>query len=251
MKARSVIHISIIGLLFIVLIQLGGMIYAYKAQMKETEQSVNICFWMAFTETVDDMVNNLPYPDGTRINMIHYPERLNLNRAEFNNRGMQQTAQVLRKVYKLGEFPLDKLDSILHKKLEYTSIGGDVAIELFDVNTGEILKRTNSRLHTSIVSITSEKAFTYKDKGEAVRAIVVFPFADIMRNVVILFAVTLLLLSVTVYVLVLQIKSIVRQQHNLQEQQQNFYVLAEQMRLPVGEIVSEMPLEKWDFIDFF
>ena len=163
MKARSVIHISIIGLLFIVLIQLGGMIYAYKAQMKETEQSVNICFWMAFTETVDDMVNNLPYPDGTRINMIHYPERLNLNRAEFNNRGMQQTAQVLRKVYKLGEFPLDKLDSILHKKLEYTSIGGDVAIELFDVNTGEILKRTNSRLHTSIVSITSEKAFTYKD----------------------------------------------------------------------------------------
>ena len=27
MKARSVIHISIIGLLFIVLIQLGGMIY--------------------------------------------------------------------------------------------------------------------------------------------------------------------------------------------------------------------------------
>lgn len=47
--------------------------------MKETEQSVNICFWMAFTETVDDMVNNLPYPDGTRINMIHYPERLNLN----------------------------------------------------------------------------------------------------------------------------------------------------------------------------
>ena len=249
MKARSVIHISIIGLLFIVLIQLGGMIYAYKAQMKETEQSVNICFWMAFTETVDDMVNNLPYPDGTRINMIHYPERLNLNRAEFNNRGMQQTAQVLRKVYKLGEFPLDKLDSILHKKLEYSSIGGDVAIELFDVNTGEILKRTNSRLHTSIVSITSEKAFTYKDKGEAVRAIVVFPFADIMRNVVILFAVTLLLLSVTVYVLVLQIKSIVRQQHNLQEQQQNFYVLAEQMRLPVGEIVSEMPLEKWDFIE--
>lgn len=81
------------------------------------------------------------------------------------------------------------------------------------------------------------------------RAIVVFPFADIMRNVVILFAVTLLLLSVTVYVLVLQIKSIVRQQHNLQEQQQNFYVLAEQMRLPVGEIVSEMPLEKWDFIE--
>lgn len=56
-------------------------------------------------------------------------------------------------------------------------------------------------------------------------------------------------MSVTVYVLVLQIKSIVRQQHNLQEQQQNFYVLAEQMRLPVGEIVSEMPLEKWDFIE--
>ena len=33
MKARSVIRLSIAGLLVIVLVQLGGMYYAYKAQM--------------------------------------------------------------------------------------------------------------------------------------------------------------------------------------------------------------------------
>lgn len=55
MKFRSVINLSIIGLLFIVLIQLGGMFYAYKAQMKEAEQSINKYFWLAFTETVDDI----------------------------------------------------------------------------------------------------------------------------------------------------------------------------------------------------
>lgn len=249
MKSRSAINVSIIGLLFIVLIQLGGMFYAYKAQMKEAEQSINKYFWMAFTETVDDIVNNLPYPDGTKVNIIYYPARLKLNKNEFANLGMQQTAQVLRKVYGLKEFPLAKLDSILHKKLEYASISGKVAIELFNVNTGEVLESTNPGMHSSIVSITSEKAFTYKDKGEAVRAVVVFPFADIMRNVLVLFAVTFLLLGVAVYILVLQIKSLITQQSNLQEQQQDFYALAEQMREPVIEIISEMPGEKWDVIE--
>lgn len=186
-------------------------------------------------------MNNLPYSDGTRVNIIHYPVRLNLTKNEFVNRGMQQTAQVLRKIYKLKEFPLTKLDSILHKKLEYASISGNVAIELFNANTGEVLESTNPGMHTSIVSITSEKAFTYKDKGEAVRAVVVFPFADIMRNVLVLFAVTFLLLGAAVYILVLQIKSLIRQQSNLQEQQQDFYALAELMREPVIEIISVMP----------
>lgn len=249
MKSRSAINVSIIGLLFIVLIQLGGMFYAYKAQMKEAEESINKYFWMAFTETVDDIVNNLPYPDGTKVNIIYYPARLKLSKNEFVNLGMQQTAQVLRKVYGLKEFPLAKLDSILHKKLEYASISGKVAIELFNVNTGEVLESTNPGMHSSIVSITSEKAFTYKDKGEAVRAVVVFPFADIMRNVLVLFAVTFLLLGVAVYILVLQIKSLITQQSNLQEQQQDFYALAEQMREPVIEIISEMPGEKWDVIE--
>ena len=84
MKARSVIHISIIGLLFIVLIQLGGMIYAYKAQMKVAEQSLNKYFWMAFTETVDDMVNNLPYPDGTVVSVIYFPHRLGLRYCRYD-----------------------------------------------------------------------------------------------------------------------------------------------------------------------
>ena len=135
MKSRSVINISIIGLLFIVLIQLGGMVYAYKTQMKEAEQSINKYFWMAFTETVDDIVNNLPYPDGTKVNIIHYPVRLKLGKNEFVNRGMQQTAQVLQKVYKLKEFPLAKFDSLLHKKLEYADIKGKVTVERFNVNT--------------------------------------------------------------------------------------------------------------------
>ena len=249
MKSRSVINISIIGLLFIVLIQLGGMVYAYKAQMKEAEQSINKYFWMAFTETVDDIVNNLPYPDGTKVNIIHYPVRLKLGKNEFVNRGMQQTAQVLQKVYKLKEFPLAKFDSLLHKKLEYADIKGKVTVERFNVNTGEILESTNSGMRTTIAAITSEKAFIYKDRGEAVRAIVVFPFANIMRNVLILFAVTCLLLEVSVYALVLQIKSLIRQQNNLQEQQQDFYVLAEQMREPVVEIISEMPRENWNVIE--
>ena len=174
MKARSVIHISIIGLLFIVLIQLGGMIYAYKAQMKVAEQSLNKYFWMAFTETVDDMVNNLPYPDGTVVSVIYFPHRLGLNQNEFSQVGAQQTAQTLRKVYKQKEFPLAKLDSVLQSKLEHAYIKGNVTVERFNTDTGEILESTHSDIHANSTAITSEKAFIYKEKGEAVRAIVVF-----------------------------------------------------------------------------
>lgn len=249
MKARSVIHISIIGLLFIVLIQLGGMIYAYKAQMKVAEQSLNKCFWMAFTETVDDMVNNLPYPDGTVVNVIYFPHRLGLNQNEFSQVGAQQTAQTLQKVYKQKEFPLAKLDSVLQSKLEHAYIKGNVTVERFNTDTGEILESTHSDIHANSTAITSEKAFIYKEEGEAVRAIVIFPFGDVMRNVLFLFAITFLLLGVVVYALVLQIKSLIGQQHNLRKQQQDFYTLAEQMRIPVSEIVSEMPNETWEVIE--
>ena len=163
MKARSVIHISIIGLLFIVLIQLGGMIYAYKAQMKVAEQSLNKYFWMAFTETVDDMVNNLPYPDGTVVSVIYFPHRLGLNQNEFSQVGAQQTAQTLRKVYKQKEFPLAKLDSVLQSKLEHAYIKGNVTVERFNTDTGEILESTHSDIHanSTAISCTSHCSFSF------------------------------------------------------------------------------------------
>lgn len=60
MKLRTVISLSLVSLIAVVLIQLGGMLYAFHAQMQEAEVTKQ-CFWMSFTETVDNLVNNLPY----------------------------------------------------------------------------------------------------------------------------------------------------------------------------------------------
>ena len=65
MKLRTVISLSLVSLIAVVLIQLGGMLYAFHAQMQEAEKLLNKCFWMSFTETVDNLVNNLPYPDNS------------------------------------------------------------------------------------------------------------------------------------------------------------------------------------------
>ena len=52
MKLRTVISLSLVSLIAVVLIQLGGMLYAFHAQMQEAEKLLNKCFWMSFTETV-------------------------------------------------------------------------------------------------------------------------------------------------------------------------------------------------------
>ena len=70
-----------------------------------------------------------------------------------------------------------------------------------------------------------------------------------MRNVLILSVITLLLLGIVVYVLVLQMRSLIHQQHNLQKQKQDFYVLTEQMRLPVDEMSSKISGQLWNEIE--
>lgn len=248
MKARSVIRLSVAGLLVIVLIQLGGMYYAYKAQMKEAEQTLNECFSLAFSDMTNIMQDQLPYPDGTIVS-VFFVNTLNKDINAYANQLAQQCVQTMQKAYGV-EFRLAELDSVLHQKLSRVYIKGEVAIERFNVDTGEILETTNTGIGNSgFTTVCSEKIFVYKEKGEAVRAIVRFPFGEMMRNVLILSVITLLLLGIVVYVLVLQMRSLIHQQHNLQKQKQDFYVLTEQMRLPVDEMSSKISGQLWNEIE--
>lgn len=166
MKASSVIRLSIAGLLVIVLIQLGGMYYAYKAQMKEAEQTLNECFSLAFSDMTNIMQDRLPYPDGTVVS-IFFVNGLNKDINAQANRLTQQLIQTMQKAYGM-EFCLAELDSVLHKKLSRVYIKGEVAIERFNVDTGEILETTNTGIGNSgFTTVCSEKVFVYKEKGEA------------------------------------------------------------------------------------
>lgn len=248
MKARATIRFSIAGLFAIVLIQLGGMFYAYKAQMKEAEQSLNKCFWLAFSGMSENMMNRLPYPDGTIIS-VFFVNALNTDINAYANRLTQQCVQTMQKAYG-EEFRLAELDSLLHKNLSRVYMKGEIAIERFNDNTGEVLESTNAAVrYGGFTTVCSEKAFIFKEKGEAVRAVVCFPFGEMMRNVLILSVITLLLLGIVVYVLVLQMRSLIHQQHNLQEQKRDFYVLTEQMRLPVDEMSSKISGQLWSGIE--
>ena len=50
MKLRSLYILSIIGLFLVVVIQLGGMIYAYDSYKNEAKRTLNECFRQAFIE---------------------------------------------------------------------------------------------------------------------------------------------------------------------------------------------------------
>lgn len=65
MKLRSLYILSIVGLLLVIVVQIGGMMYAYDNTKKEAERALNECFRLAFIETVDNEINNLSFPDMT------------------------------------------------------------------------------------------------------------------------------------------------------------------------------------------
>ena len=57
MKLRSLYILSIVGLLLVIVVQIGGMMYAYDNTKKEAERALNECFRLAFIETVDNEIN--------------------------------------------------------------------------------------------------------------------------------------------------------------------------------------------------
>lgn len=48
---------------------MGGMYYAYRVQMKEAETTLKQCFRVAYSETIDNFVNKLPFKDGTIVDV--------------------------------------------------------------------------------------------------------------------------------------------------------------------------------------
>lgn len=168
MKLRTVISLSLVSLIAVVLIQLGGMLYAFHAQMQEAEKSLNKCFWMSFTETVDNLVNNLPYPDNS-IAIIAYapnPKYKRIDGDERNKRTSQQAAQALQRVYGIKEIPLATIDSVLHNKLRKLDMDGTLTVERINVNTNEVLATTNPQVsNRNFAAVTSETAFTFKSVG--------------------------------------------------------------------------------------
>lgn len=123
MKLRSLYILSIIGLFLVVVIQLGGMIYAYDSYKNEAKRTLNECFRQAFIETVDNRVNNLPFPDYTVpfYSYIRRDEKMPYDEMVFL--GYQQVASFLEDVYHV-EIPLDEMEKVLEKKLKWkTSIG--------------------------------------------------------------------------------------------------------------------------------
>ena len=252
MKLRTVISLSLVSLIAVVLIQLGGMLYAFHAQMQEAEKLLNKCFWMSFTETVDNLVNNLPYPDNS-IAIIAYapnPKYKRIDGNERNKRTSQQVAQALQRVYGIKEIPLATIDSVLHNKLRKLDMDGTLTVERINVNTNEVLASTNPQVSIrNFAAVTSETAFTFKSRGEAVRAILSFPAKEMEKRLLLLSFITWLLLGTAVYALIVQMKSVFRQRHNLQKQQQDFYTLAEEMKHPVSRMKNLITTENWQEIE--
>lgn len=252
MKLRTVISLSLVSLIAVVLIQLGGMLYAFHAQMQEAEKLLNKCFWMSFTETVDNLVNNLPYPDNS-IAIIAYapnPKYKRIDGNERNKRTSQQVAQALQRVYGIKEIPLATIDSVLHNKLRKLDMDGTLTVERINVNTNEVLATTNPQVSIrNFAAVTSETAFTFKSRGEAVRAILSFPAKEMEKRLLLLSFITWLLLGTAVYALIVQMKSVFRQRHDLQKQQQDFYTLAEEMKHPVSRMKNLITTENWQEIE--
>lgn len=114
MKTRFLLYLSFFSLLVVFCVQIGGMFYAYRVQMEEAETTLNQCFRVAYSETIDNFVNNLPFKDGTIADIIFISPYNRKATADINERNWistQQTATTLQRVYGLKQIPLATIDT--------------------------------------------------------------------------------------------------------------------------------------------
>lgn len=128
MKLRSLYILSIVGLFLVVVIQLGGMMYAYDSYKKEAKRTLDECFRQAFIETVDNQINNLPFPDYTIPFYSYIPKDENRPMDNEVFLGYQQAASFLQDVYQVT-IPLDEMERTLEKKLKWKNIDRTVWID--------------------------------------------------------------------------------------------------------------------------
>lgn len=255
MKARILISFSIVVLLLIFLLQGVGIYRAYGNHVKETQSILNDCFEQSFVEGIGGQVNSLPLAVGTvtHLNFMPYSMYLSKKMKESKNEMTlyfaQQTSVILQKVYHAEELPLVTLDTLLTCKLQKKSVEGKITIRKFKTETGEDLEFTQPYVSAGIGVFTSRRAFINKEKGIAVEAVLQTPFLWGIRKILLLFLGTSLALGIVVFAFVKQIRSINFQHHNIEEQRNSFYTLAEHMKSPVTDLLSDISRSEWSRIE--
>ncbi|WP_418698932.1 sensor histidine kinase [Bacteroides sp.] len=241
MKLRSLYILSIVGLLLVIVVQIRGMAYAYDNTKRESERALNECFRLAFIETVDNEINKLPFPDYT---VPFYSYILKDSTQTYDDRiflEYQQAASFLEDVYHVT-IPLDEMARLVEKKLKWRNIDRTVYIQ-------PASDRSKRSAYVRFKSVLSETAWLNEKKGEKIEAAIFSPFMPIIKDVLFLFIPTLLLIVFLVWSWAKQMDSILRQQNDIERQRSVFYVLAEKMRLPIGEVRKQIPEKKWEDIE--
>lgn len=241
MKLRSLYILSIVGLFLVVVIQLGGMMYAYDSYKKEAKRTLDECFRQAFIETVDNQINNLSFPDYTIPFYSYIPKDENRPMDDEVFLGYQQAASFLQDVYQVT-IPLDEMERTLEKKLKWKNIDRTVWIDAAEDHS----QYSAYKLFKTVISDT---AWLNEKKGEAIEAAIITPFLPLIKDIFFLFLPTLLLTAFLIYSWAQQMKYIISQRRGIEEQRSAFYTLAEKMRLPIGEVRSRIPGQRWEEIE--
>ena len=245
---RKVTIITLVGLVFTLVLQIGGLFYAYQSNMKAMQLTVNKNFAIAFYETNDNLANQLPYPDGTTIAYIPTAPYSKLSQDEQNLRTNEDLAQILKTEYKV-EFPIDELATVLKKKLKIDNIESEVVINKINNDTKRILDSTNPAFDRKVGVLNSEPLFIDRDSQIAVQAIIVSPYTLILKKIALLYLLTFSLMIIVIYSIISQIKLIIRQQQSIKAQEKSFYRLAENMAVPVTGILKKIEPEQWQTIE--
>lgn len=248
MRIRKVTIITIIGLIITLILQIGGLFYAYRSNMEAMQLTVNKNFAIAFYETNDNLANQLPYPDGTTIAYIPTAPNSKLSQDEQNLRTNEDLAQILKTEYKV-EFPIDELATVLRKKLKIDNIDSEVVINKINNGINRILDSTNPTFDRKVGVLKSEPFFIDRSNQIAVQAIMVSPYTLILEKISLFYLLTFGLMIVVIYSIISQIKRIIRQQQSIKAQEKSFYKLAENMATPVTGIQKKMELEQWQAIE--
>lgn len=241
MKLRLLYTLSIVGIFLVVLIQIGGMFYAYENNKKEAKRILDECFQRAFIETVDNQINNLPLPENSIPFCSYISKDKKVSYGEEAFLAYQQAASLLQDGYGVT-VPLEEMERVLEKKLKWSHIDRKVWID-------SVKDRSNYSLYKRFKSVVSEPAWLYESKGEAIEAVIISPFLPLAKDILFLFLPTLLLTVFLIYSWTQQMKYILKQRRGIEEQRTAFYGLTERMHLPIETVRKQIPRQQWKEIE--
>ena len=228
MKLRSSVLIALLGVAFIVALQVLWLSNTYQLLREDFQKELTDLVEEALLKERDLRLDKF-YADSTSTDLAFDQRADELTR--FNEALNEEGLPV----------SLVAVDSIAKEMLSERRITNEITIDLIDASTGRVLATSNPRFHVHFGGFVASQAVAVNyERTHGVRVLVDNPYSIIFSRMIVLLIASLILLALVVWSILQQMRFI-RQQDKIASLRQDFtYAMVHDMKTPLSSIIMSL-----------